>query len=265
MTSDPSHPVRPKKRGCFGCLVRLALTLAVGVAIGVAVTWSFFPGQRLGMAVTIGTGVGTEDLQAKVDALEDKAIRRQPFTSEDKEFLVDLYRTLATGAEMTILVAQTGRLMDHYLDGSGEDFKLEPAIFTDNIRVQGQIKRLRSRANLTRCTPSGALVSPTFYMPHRSSIDSVFGLYYGTVELTLVRRGEQCVQRWRAEVPWYWPSYPSLERKYDHSHAESFPLPNITSLVAGQRYALTIDNGLGEYLVQLGLAAPFTAYSEWEE
>jgi hypothetical protein len=37
------------------------------------------------------------------------------------------------------------------------------------------------------------------------------------------------------------------------------------SLVLGRRHALFVDNGLGEYLVQLGLAKPFVAYAEWDE
>jgi hypothetical protein len=217
------------------------------------------------MAFTLATGIGTPTLQKRIDDLEDKAIRRQSFSDDDKEFLEDLYRTMATGGKLTIVVGQTGRLMDHYLDGSGEDYELEPRIFTENVRVQRQMKALRRRVNLERCWPQKTVRSPRFYMPHRSSIDSVFGLYHGTLELTLERRGDRCVEKWRGEVPWQWPSYKSLKRKRGRYHAESFPMPNAYSLVAGQKHALRIDNGLGEYLVQLDLAKPFVAYAEWEE
>ena len=44
-----------------------------------------------------------------------------------------------------------------------------------------------------------------------------------------------------------------------------FPLPNLRTVVQGGEYALRIDNGLGEYLVHLGLAKPFIVYSEWSE
>jgi hypothetical protein len=66
-------------------------------------------------------------------------------------------------------------------------------------------------------------------------------------------------------VPWTWPSYESIRSKYGRYHAESFPLPNLASLFFGREHALYVDNGLGEYLVHLGLAAPFTAYAEWDE
>jgi hypothetical protein len=66
-------------------------------------------------------------------------------------------------------------------------------------------------------------------------------------------------------VPWGWPSYASLKTKYGDAHAESFPLPNLKSALFGREHSLVVDNGLGEYLVQLGLAKPFLAFSEWDE
>jgi hypothetical protein len=74
-----------------------------------------------------------------------------------------------------------------------------------------------------------------------------------------------CLLHWRAEVPWLWPSYASLRKKYGTPHAESFPLPNLESVLFGQKYALFVDNGLGEYLAEVGLAKPFLAFAEWDE
>lgn len=237
----------------------------VGVVLClVAVTCWLFPGQRLSLAFTLATGVGTPALQAKIDALEAKAVRREPFSAEERELLGDFYRTLATGAKLSILVAQTGRLMDHYLDGSGQDFGLAPDIFRDNAKVQRQLGALKQRLG-KGCTAL-QVESPTFYMPDTSKIDSVFGLYHGRVLLRQepVSAGS-CVRHVRAEVPWFWPSYASLRQKYGSEHAESFPLPNLQSLLFGQKLALYVDNGLGQYLVELGLAKPFLAYAEWDE
>ena len=44
-----------------------------------------------------------------------------------------------------------------------------------------------------------------------------------------------------------------------------FPLPNARSILQGRKYCLRVDDGLGEYLSQIGLARPFEAYSEWKE
>jgi hypothetical protein len=240
------------------------VVLVGAVACLVAATCWLFPGQRLGLAFTLATGVGTSSLQDKIDALESKAVRREPFSAEDRELLSDFYRTLATGAKLSVLVAQTGHLMDHYLDGSGKDFELGADIYRDNAKVQRQLGVLRQR--LGKSCKAVHLESPTFYMPDTSKIDSVFGLYHGRVFIQQEPGlAGACVRHVRAEVPWFWPSYASLRDKYGSAHAESFPLPNAQSLLFGQKLALYVDNGLGQYLVELGLAKPFLAYAEWDE
>jgi len=244
--------------------IKRRVVLVGAVVCLVALTCWLFPGQRLGLAFTLATGVGTPTLQDQIDALEDKAVRREPFSAKERELLSDFYRTLATGAKLSVLVAQTGHLMDHYLDGSGQDFELGADIFRDNAKVQRQLGVLRQRLGKS-CQPLSA-ESPTFYMPDTSQIDSVFGLYHGRV---IVRQEPSsagpCLRHVRAEVPWFWPSYASLRQKYGSAHAESFPLPNAQSLLFGQKLALYVDNGLGQYLVELGLAKPFLAYAEWDE
>jgi hypothetical protein len=37
------------------------------------------------------------------------------------------------------------------------------------------------------------------------------------------------------------------------------------AFIKGRRFALRIDDGLGEHLVGLGPAKPFLLYSDWEE
>jgi len=225
-----------------------------------------FPGQRLGMAITLATGVGTQRLQSRIDTLEERAITGATFSAEDRAFLSDFYRTLATGAKLTLVIRQTGRLMDHYLDGSGTEYQLDPVIFQDNAKVQTELDTLRARANAKPCLGVAHYASRTFHMPDASKLDSVFGLYYGSVALTRSRASDgQCTSHVRAEVPWFWPSYASLKLKHGSYHAESFPLPNLQSLLFGPKHALFVDNGLGEHLVPLGLARPFLAAAEWDE
>ena len=107
--------------------------------------------------------------------------------------------------------------------------------------------------------------SEVFYMPEFSNIDSVFGLYYGTVIAEPTRIGDNIQIRWRAEVPWEWPSYASLTEKHGDPHAESCPIPNASCLIKGIDGAIFIDNGLGEYLTHLDIAKSFIAYAEWTE
>ncbi|MGO1070423.1 hypothetical protein [Lysobacter sp. CA199] len=234
--------------------------------LAVAALWTQFPGPRFAMAFTLATGMGRDTLQQRIDGLEDAAIRRAPMSADDKRFLSDFYRTLARGGRLVILAGQTGRMMDHYLDGSGGDYRLDPPIFIHNAKVRAQMALLLQRAGAAPCAHDSRLSSDTFYMPDRSQIDSVFGLYYGRLHLSQRRtRDGACLRHWRAEVPWVWPSYPSLRQKYGDPHAESFPLPNLQSVFLGRQHALYVDNGLGEYLVQIGLARSFMAYAEWDE
>lgn len=223
-----------------------------------------FPGQQAGFALTLATGVGVAGMQENVDALEAKAIHRQPFTRSERAFLYDLYETMATGASMMPPLRQSGKMMAHYLGRSGDDFELEPSIFTENKKVQKHMSRLRQRIR-TQQPSLQTLSSPRFYMPDKSNVDSVFGLYYGTLHASPTYRSREIEIRWRAEVPWIWPSYPSLKKKYGRYHAESFPMPNIRSLLFGKEYVLYVDNGLGEYITHLNLAKSFFAYAEWTE
>ena len=203
-------------------------------------------------------------LQRRIDLLEDKAIRRGRFSDVERDFLLDFYATLATGGKLLLVTRQTGKLMDHYLAGSGTDYPLEPEIFTTNTRVQRRAALLQKQALGTPCVDGRRLSSGVFSMPDASNVDSVFGLYFGTLYVTQHRMPEGgCDLRFRAEVPWVWPSYPSLRQKYGDPHAESFPLPNLKSLFFGRRYALFVDNGLGHQLEELGLAKSFLAFAEW--
>ncbi|WP_242111921.1 hypothetical protein [Luteimonas aquatica] len=249
------HPLRRR------ALVLLAVLAA---ALG-GLLW-LFPGPRFGLGFTLATGIGRDALQRRIDAIEDKAIAGAAIDARDRRFLVDFYRTLAQGGRLVGFARQTGRMMDHYLDGSGADYRLEAGIFTGNAKVRAQMARMRQEASQQSCDAAVRLSSPEFYMPDRSQADSVFGLYYGRVHLARRRAaGGGCALHWRAEVPWVWPSYPELRRKYGDPHAESFPLPNLPSLFLGPRHALYVDNGLGEALARIGLARPFLAYAEWDE
>ena len=62
-----------------------------------------------------------------------------------------------------------------------------------------------------------------------------------------------------------WPSYASLQKKYGNPHAESFPLPNLKTVLLGRQHALFVDNGLGHQLEELGLARSFLAFAEWSD
>lgn len=224
--------------------------------------------QEMSLAFTLATGANIEAVQRRVTALETKAIASAPFAEDDKAFLRDLYTAMALGAKSTVVFRESGRMMDRYLDRSGAPLELGAPIFSENARVRHQMRLLEKQMTAASSAKDRARPrrSPRFYMPDQSKLDSVTGLYWGTVEGTVRARADGTkVFHWRAEVPWEWPSYESLRKRHGTPHAETFDLPNARSLVEGPRYALHIENGLGEYLVRLGIAKSFVAWAEWDE
>ncbi|MCG3135960.1 MAG: hypothetical protein HMLKMBBP_03740 [Planctomycetes bacterium] len=242
---------------------RVALAACAALALTAAV---LFPGRRLGIALSVATGIGRAALQQRIDALEERAIRGDPFDDADRAFLSDLYRTLATGGKVAVVLRQTGRMMDHYLDGSGADYRLDPRIFTDNATVRAETDALRRRAKDAGAAPGASFVSAPIHMADPANPDSVAGLYFGTLRMTVAsdRRGAP-VLSFRAEVPWRWPSYAELEKRHGDPRAERFPIPGIGGLLFGSGDALLIGNGLGAELAEEGLATPFLAFAEWDE
>jgi hypothetical protein len=243
--------------------------VAVGSLIVAIITFLiYFPGRQSLLALTLVSGMGIDGLQARVDALEQKAIDGRPFTVADRAFLRDLYTCFAKGARLTYVLRQSSQLMGHYLSRTGEPLQIKPRIFFGSGDVREQMDRLRRRVVedlQARGTLAEEYSSGTFHMGQPELFDSSAGLYYGSLSVRPRVVGDRLLLRWRAELPWQWPSYQSLYDKYGDYHALCFPLPNARSLLQGPRYSLWIDDGLGEYLAQVGLAKPFLAWSEWDE
>lgn len=230
---------------------------------------ALFPGWRLPIAFSIGTGVGIERLQRDIDAINRKAIDGQALTEQEVRFLYDVYYALATGARMLPTMGSTGRLMAHYLDGSGEPLAIEPRVFLDSGRVQDMANVMKAAilkdhhngvARKTYC-------SEPFYMPDWSRPGSSFALYYGTlcVEAQPIELGSLDLS-WKAEVPWEWPSYAVVAERHGRPDAEVVAIPSLRAIVTESPKArLHLGNGLGHYLSVVGPARAFDAYAQWRE
>ncbi len=250
-------------------LIRCAAVLAGLIVIATVAFFIYFPGRQSTLALMLATGIGINNVQAEIDVLEAKAITGETFTSEDKAFLKDLYTCFAKGARLTIVLRQSAQLMDHYLSNSGEDLRIAPRIFLGSRPVREQMADIRERIASDvhlRGAPDGKYSTPVFYMGDPAFFESYVGLYYGTLTAApaLQKDGTVLVQ-WRADMPWQWPSYESLLKKHGNYHAQCFSLPNVRGILQGPEYCLRMDDGLGEYLAQLGLAKPFLVYSQWRE
>ena len=249
-------------------------TIALGVAIVATISMVvaatvLFPGWRLPIAFSIGTGIGIEELQHEIGLVNRKAISGQKLAEQEIQFLYDVYYSLATGARMLPTMGPTGRLMAHYLDGSGEPLAIEPRVFLDSGRVQDMADVMKATllkdhqkhvARKTYC-------SEPFYMPDWSRPGSSYGLYYGTLCVD-VRRGERgsLDLAWKAEVPWEWPSYAVLTERHGRPDSEVVAIPSLRAIVTGNPKArLHLSNGLGHYLSVVGPARAFDTYAEWTE
>lgn len=223
--------------------------------------------QRASIALTLASGVGIPELQARVNELEEKAIKRAEMSEADKAFLVDLYTCFVEGGRL--VAPESSKLMQRYLSRSSEALNVSSNLFVRSSPVQREMEAIRKQvaADLARDGKlKGDYASKSFYMGDPNYFDSIVGLSFGTIK---ARPGESrpdaVVIHWRAEVPWEWPTYESILKSYGNYHARSFPLPNASSILAGSQRSLRIDDGLGGYLPAIGLAKPFLAYSEWDE
>lgn len=250
-------------------LRRCMIAWAVVVLTGVAAFLLHFPGQQAPMAITLATGLGTPSLQARVDALEEKAIHGKSLTNSEKQFLTDLYTCFAKGGRLTYVLRQSAQMMQHYLDASGNDLQIQSRIFIGSSPVQEQMIRLRKRITFDFEQQNSLLAeytSPTFYMGDPHFFEAQAGLYYGKITARpSLNDDRQLKIDWNVEMPWQWPTYESLNQRWGTYHAQCFPIPNARSFIQGSQHCLWIDDGLGEHLAQLGLAKPFLVLSTWQD
>lgn len=224
----------------------------------------YFPGKQLPIARSLATGIGSTKLQDQIDRCEEKAILKESFEEEEIEFITDLCTCLYKGARLLIVLPEVSTMMEHHLGKSGEPLFVDPSIFNTNSKAIGVMNEIEEEIEKSDQLLS-SYKSDTFYMPDASNIDSVFGLYYGYIEAKPQKIQNNIHIDWYAKVPWEWPSYDFLKDEYGDPHAESFPIPNFSCIFLGLEGAIYIDNGLGEYITQLGIAKSFKVYSEWNK
>jgi hypothetical protein len=265
MTEQPLPPDKKPKRRKRRLFLKIAGIVLPALVVAFLV---YFPGAQGPIALTLATGIGVSGLQERVDALEEKAINGEEFTEEETKFLRDLYTCFAKGGKLTIVLRQSGQLMDHYLGRSGEDLRIAPRIFINSGPVQEEMEAIEKDilSDRAKGRMKDSYSSDRFYMGDPAFFDALAGLHFGHIVACPTTTGEgELVVMWRAECPWQWPSYESLLEEHGSYHARNFSLPNAASLLFGPEHSLGMDDGLGGHLVDLGMAKPFLAYSEWQE
>lgn len=242
--------------------------LALAVAAFVGFVLIAFPGRQAPLALTMTTGWNMPLLQERIDTLEDRVIGGDPLNGADRRFLQRFYVTCQKIGTLTGAAPQTSRLLRRWLDGSGDDLQLPERMLLASRRVHGGMNVLR--AQMRQDLKDGRALkeqydTDVFYMGDPITFETVAGLYFGILTAHPQDDDGILTLRWRAEIPWKWPTYDELFLKYGDHHAQNFSLPNLKSLLLGRRHALYVDDGLGGHLQTLGLAKPFLAWAEWDE
>ncbi len=242
---------------------------ALAAALFVGFLLIYFPGRQAPLALTLSTGWNMPQLQARIDALEDQAIRGDALDPIDQRFLTRLYTTGRKIGALTRMAPQTSRLLKRWLDATGEELQVPGQLFRTSRRVQDRMDTLRKKIARDAANPGGMQAqyrTEVFYMGDPITLDTVAALYFGTLTAWPQHHDNGTTTlRWRAEFLWKWPTYDELFRKYGDPHAQNFKVPNLKSFLRGPRHALHIDDGLGGHLETLGLAKPFDVWAEWRD
>lgn len=249
-----------------------SIVLCALIAAVAYVLWQF-PGRQLGLAWSVGTGQGLQTIQSRVNRIESRVVRKQPVSADDRRFLVNLYSVFATGAWHLPPLHQSGKLLRHYLQRTGEPLELDEGIFLASPSVVRKMGELRAQARrqadyLRGARPGGDgyVWSGRIHMSDPADPDAYYALYWGRIgyRARVEASGGRLHLHWRAEVPWRWPRYAELMRQYGRFRAEVVPVPNLASAFHRGR-PLLLSNGLGGYLEEAGMARQFQAYAEWDE
>lgn len=233
--------------------------LIVILVVMLGLSLSTIPKVR--MAASIGTGVGLNVIQNKVDQLH-RLGKKNKLDVPDLEWIKELYFVLASGARATLVLPVSSKLMFHYLEGTGTPVQLSPEVFSQSDRVIEMKKQLNSAV----CNGKNSVKSPVFDMGGRTPADSAFALYFGTLSTT--RLDKKIL--YTAVMPWKWPTYQEIHKRYGSYDKEIFPIPNMLSIISrtfgiNLGPPLYLPNALGGELERMGLAKSFEVSSHWTE
>ena len=214
----------------------------------------------LNTAFSIGTGIGLDRIQTKIERVQSKFINNEAISSEEKDWLKHFYKTLAWGASMSVVLPESSRLMYHYLGNTGEDTSISSTLFINSPRVKDKMSEIRDKT-ISSCLLNKKYKSKRFEMGYGRPYDAVFALYFGTITFERVSKNKV---KWTVDMPWNWPDYQDIHDAYGTYYKEIFPLPNMLAVI-GIGEPLWVPNAIGGELENLGLAKSFNTITTWEE
>ena len=218
------------------------------------------PNARL--AFSIGTGIGIEPIQQKIESIQQRAIDGQ-IAETDLIFLSEFYRTLAYGAQATLILPLSSKLMHHYLDGSGNAVDVSEKHFLQSSPFAKRFEPIR-REIAQICEVGLTRESERFDMGDGKPWDSHFALYFGRFSGTVIREDSKFFIEWSVLMPWKWPDYQDIKKTHGTYFKEIVPIPNLLSL-AGVGEHLWLPNALGGEIENYGIAKRFNVTATWSD
>lgn len=201
-----------------------------------------------------------KEIQGKVDILEQKAIEKQEFTREEKEFLEDLYGSIVFGGRL-LGYKEAAAMLEHYLNASGKPLRIDEEIYLKTEKVKSVMRKMDAWiiADIKRNKLRDSYNSEQIIIEHKKNprlfyFSNVFVLKAKPIKI----RKNYYIIKWRVELRAHFPSYSEQQQRYgDYKY---FRTPFTTN---SQGETFNIDDGLSYYLTTLGLAKEFIYYAEW--
>ncbi len=234
--------------------------IIVGTLLIAALIFVLSSNSRL--AFSIGTGIGLEPIQKRIESIQSRAITGQ-IKEEDLLFLSNFYRTLAYGAQATLILPLSSKLMHHYLDGLGTAVDVSEKHFLESSPFIKHFKPIKEE--LVRvCEVGLKRESERFDMGDGKPWDSHFALYFGRFSGIVIQEDSKFFIEWSVLMPWKWPDYQDIKKTHGTYFREIVPIPNLLSL-AGVGEHLWLPNAFGGEIENYGIAKRFNVTATWSD
>lgn len=237
------------------------------------------PTYHIGKAA-MGSGDSFKLLQDTIDYLDCKGRAGRAFTSNEKEFLINLYESLWWGG-MAKGLYEAAKLANHYVNGDGSSLRMDAALYQGSVIVQDTMAAMkaymREQHAQKKSIQSVSSTDPRFYrskhaealQKHRRSqytqgvilADGALlteqnnrRLHYADNRFHLQAAtglaGQGFLTRWSVNSLYDFSAYPTTEYT-------EIPVPN-----AG---TLKLPDGLSNHMEKIGIAKQFWYSAEWPE
>lgn len=243
------------------------------------------PLWHMGKVAVLDSKESFDLLQNSIDYLSCKARYRKPFTSDEKEFMKEIFEALWWGGQYKGY-REAARLANHYVNGKGKTIKIDEDVYRNSVIVtdtrealKRYIKFLSEKKKafvFIKSSDPQFLASPyasVLNVHKRNIFNQGYLLKDGSL---LVEQSNQRLKnadhRFMIEVHTtiskpksksVFFSKWTINSVYDF---ESFSSKDyVTDIPLSGNSVLKLPDGLSQYLTTIGVAKDFIYYSEWIE